>query len=132
MASKKKNKHSFLLTSLRIASVIPLFFKTAKNLIELIQAETELAKRKIIWLMILGALFGLVLLSVWMCLLAVLFVYLISLQLTSLMSLFMILLLNIFILIIIGLMILNIKHALFFPETRKFLMQIKKKIIATH
>lgn len=122
----KTNRHSLIGYIVRLLSIAPLLCKVATQVIDLIEVEITSAKKQIVLLIIFCILFGALLASSWLCLLAILCAYLISLNLSLIVSLSVIFILNILMSVIIGLLILNVNKDRFFPKSRKLLIRIKQ------
>lgn len=127
MANKKKQ--TLFDRIINLVSVFASISRVTEYIKNLVYSEIRLAKRKIILLLIMGLLFGVLLVSIWLCLLAILILYLMSLQLGLLFSLTIVLSLNILLLVIVGLFIYVINAESFFPETRQLLTHFKKDLL---
>src|SRR5438128_1316819 len=103
MAEKKNNfLIKFVIDS---ATFVFSLFKLVPNIISLIESEARSAGKSLIYLLLLYLIAGTLLTSIWLCLLAMCFVYFISLHLSWLLSLFIIVIINILLLVITALII---------------------------
>ena len=102
-----------------LTSLIRLQIKRFADLTQLASLEAKLAGKSFIRILVLIYIMGFFLLSTWLGLLVILFVWLISLQVSWLMAAFVVTLLNFTTLIIILFTILKMKQNLFFPATRR-------------
>ncbi len=124
---EEKKKSSFSKTIACVFSTLPSLYRLINHLLTLMKYETHLARRSVITLLLLYLLAGSLLASVWICLLAMLFMYFISLHLTWLTSLIILLILNILLLVIVLLSMLLVKNNLSFPKTRELLHHLRQK-----
>jgi hypothetical protein len=123
---EKKNKNFLSKFVIRSSMLAFSIFKIIPNLISLIQAEAHLAKKSLVYFIILYLLAGSLLTSFFLCLFAMCFFYLISLQISFLVSLFIIGMINFILLLMILLIVYKVKNTLTFPETRELLRHIIK------
>ena len=107
-----------ILLSVSLLKIVPSLFM-------LIEAEAKLAGRDLLATIVLYFIALMLLCSVWISLLAFLFLYLVSLNISSLLSMLVILSLNIFLLLIIYLIILKRKNQSSFPKTREVMKSLR-------
>lgn len=124
MTDKKNNFLSKFVVD--TAMFVLSLFKLIPNLILLVEMEVRDAGKSLIWLLILLLITGTLLTSIWLCILAMCFVYFISLHLSWLLSLFIIVIINILLLIITALIISKTTNHLSFKKTRQLLHNINK------
>lgn len=117
MANKKK--YSLAGSIKDVLLLVPNLVSIARNITTLINLEARLAGKTALVLIVLSVVYAVLIVSVWLCVLALLFIYLLSLHLSPSLSLLVILVLNIALLVIIGFIISRIKKNLFFPVTSK-------------
>lgn len=121
----ERGKKSFLSKIILDTSMIIFsLFNVVPKIIYLIESEARLAKKNLVSLIILFLIAAAFITSIWLCILAMGFIYLISLHLSLLVSLSIIILINILLLIITCLLISRAKHQISFPETRHLLKTI--------
>ncbi len=84
-----------------------------------VAAEAKLAGKSLFLFFVISFIVALLLMSSWLCLLALLFTYLISAQFSVMASLALVLLLNLILLTSVGLYTAKIKKDLLFPSTRR-------------
>lgn len=127
----EKKKYSISRFFTKMFMLVPNLISLAFHMTELIGAESRIAVKSIILIIMLSAIFGCLLVASWLCLMGVVCVYLVSLQLSWMSSLLIIFSLNILILIFIGIYIIRVKERLFFPATRyqvRNMMQIYRDL----
>lgn len=122
----KHKRSGFFNTVLKIVSLAPILLKTATSTVALVKEETRQAKRHLAILLVLILLFATLFTTTWLCLLAILFYTLLSFKVSLSLALCLIFILNLLLLAIVGLGILNIRKNLFFPESRRLLLNFKK------
>jgi len=122
----KYKRSSFLTTISKLISVIPLFLNFWHDAAALLGEEAQQAKKNVKLLAIFLTLLIVLLLSSWISLLALLFLYLVSLNLSWLLSMLLVFCFNLLLLLIIVLFIWKVSKTGFFPETRRFLLPYKK------
>lgn len=115
----RKQKSAFGTAIIKIIMAVPLIYNFARNLSSLVGMEARLAGKTLVVLVMLAIMGGIVLASVWLCLLAMFFIYLTANHWTPLQSLALLLGLNIVLLCIIGFVMSKCKKNLTFPETRR-------------
>jgi hypothetical protein len=113
-----KRKSLFFGTVLNIISAVPSFFSLANHLMALLEHETKMAGRNLLYVLLLLLMAMSLVTMCWWCLMGMLFFYLISIALSYQMSLLIIFFINIICLIIVSLMIKNAKKNMFYPHTR--------------
>ena len=124
MADQKNNFLSKFIID--ISMFVFSLFKIVPNFILLIELEARSAGKSIIALLILYLIAGTLITSIWLCILAMCFVYFISLNLSWLLSLFIIVIVNILLLVITALVITKSKNNLSFEKTRNLLRGFNK------
>src|SRR5580658_1334262 len=124
MTDKKNNLLSKYIVDL--AMCFFSLFKIIPNFILLVEIEARSAGKSIISLLIMYLIAGSLLTSVWLCMLAMCFIFFISSHLSWLLSLFIIIVINILLLIINMICILKSKDNLSFAKTRELLRNIHK------
>jgi hypothetical protein len=117
MAEKKRRSTGHMLT--RLLLIIPTVFSFVNNITSLISYEARLATQNLVKIIILAIMTACMLITVWFCLLAVLFLYLIQLQLSWLLAGIIVLGLNLILLLTLILLLSKAKNTMFFSETRK-------------
>ena len=122
----KNSKHSIMHFILRFITVIPLCYQVINRFVHLVEQEANLAKRKVIVLLIASIMLLALFASTWLCLIGMIFLYLVSLHLSYLVALFLVFILNLLLLIVSGLIILNIKNEPLFPKTREIIFHSKE------
>jgi hypothetical protein len=95
------------------------YFKRLMNLLRLAKLEAQLAGKTFWQLLLLCFIFSGLLLSAWLSILGLLFVFLLSFHLSWLLIFSLIVLLNFFLLLVIGLFIMYLKKNMLFPATRR-------------
>ncbi|EKD54056.1 MAG: hypothetical protein ACD_60C00126G0002 [uncultured bacterium] len=114
----KRNKFSLGDTVKNVIMLVPNIIGIVSDLAALVRLETQLAGKTIVTVLILSIMYAFLMISIWFCLLAMLFIYLVtSLQWSLMMSLLLLLGLNTLCLMIIGFIIVRIKRNLLFPAT---------------
>ncbi len=115
--AKKKSHLSKIFISLLVA--IPSFMNVVRHTFSLISKEAHVAGKSLICLTILVVLLAVVCVSIWTCMLFLLFFYFLMLHWSVESSVFIILLLNVIFLIFILFSMKKYKKNLTFPKTRK-------------
>lgn len=121
-----KNKKNILKGIINILFMVPNIFYYITNLISLISIEARLAGKSFAIILVLCMFFSIVLLSIWGCILVLIFFYS-SNYLGPMLSMVLLILINILLLLIIGLIISKLKKLISFPMTREQLSQIFPK-----
>ena len=115
-----KKKTSIVRTIKNFILMVPALFGFMKTLTLLLRYETRLARKSLAVVLLCLILFAALLASMWLCVLAILFVYLTTVvHLSALLTLGLILLLNVLLLVIVVLIMVKAKENLFFPETSR-------------
>lgn len=97
-------------------------FGAANHLVSLVKIESYLAKRNIILLGVLSLFLGILLISTWLCALAVMFSYLVAFHFSVSAALCLLLLLNILLMLFVFFIMMRIKRQITFIETRERLL----------
>ncbi len=122
----KKNRHSFLERIMSLISIVPMCASILSQFTNLLETEAALAKRNLM-LQLCGLIVLMVtLLSTWLSLNVLLFLYFISLQLTYVTAALFVFIINLFMLIFVSLLILNLQRKQYFPQTRHLLLRWRK------
>lgn len=122
MAKRKKSILSK--TILRLIFGIPAILSLLTTLSSLIKYEIRIAGRSLVCVLMLALFCALLLMSSWLCVLGLLFVYLMSLQWSLYGILLALLGINCFMFLIILLIIRRYKAKLSFPETHRLLNEV--------
>ncbi len=123
--SEKKN-NVFIRFIIDAVMIVSSLFKFIPKFLFILEIEAAAAGKNFVSLIILYLIAGILLISIWICLLSMCFIYFISLHFSWLLSLFIIVIINALLLIITGLMILRTKNKLSFPQTRHLLEKLNK------
>ena len=115
MSNDRKSQLSRKL--LNLIMIVPTLFSVVARVMCLLEYEAHLAGRSLIKLVFLLMVTITLLISVWFCVLAMLFLYFTACHLSWLLSLFLIFILNMLLLVIVGLTISKVKATLAFPAT---------------
>lgn len=115
---KNKKRSGFTRSILDILFSIPNILYLASNIISLLLIEARLAGKSIITILILSVIFSTLLISTWLCALALLFMFF-TIHLGPILSMTLLLLINLLLLLVIGLIISKTKNNLTFPITRE-------------
>jgi hypothetical protein len=115
MAKKSSISKTLLNLVLLLPSLLPSILGLLSNLTSLIRIEAGAAGKRLTALIILAITIGFLLVSSWLCLLALLFIYLTSLHLTMTMCIVTLLITNLILLSIVSLVALRIKNNLLHP-----------------
>lgn len=122
----KKKKTSLTRTIVNLV----IFAFTLKNVlskvVNIIGYEARLAGKSFIKIIIFAIFSGLLLVSIWFCLLTMLYLYLESLLMSPYLALTLIIFLNIFMLIVVAILMHSTKKNLFFNELRKEMVDMQK------
>jgi len=116
MAKQKSNLGKSII---KIIMAIPSIFNFIHHLTSLVGMEARLAGRSLIILVMLSIVGGILLAAIWICVLAMFYIYLIAWHWSPLQILALITVLNIVLLFIIGWVMSKFKRNLTFPETRR-------------
>lgn len=103
MTSKKKRSLSAII--LDMVMLIPNLMNVVQHTTTLIKSEARLAIKNIVMLVMLGIISALLLVSTWLGILAMLFIYLVSLHLSEMIALMFVLLINILFFMIVLLLL---------------------------
>jgi len=120
--AKKKSPLSKIFISLLVA--IPSFMNVVRHSFSLISREIHIAGRSLICLIILVVLLAVVCISIWTCILLMIFFYFLMLHWSIESSVFMLLLLNVIFLVFILFSMKKYQKNLTFPRTRKRLRDL--------
>jgi len=101
-------------------------FKTIPDLIKLAELESRALAENMVSILILYLIAGTLLTSIWLCVIAICFVFFISLQLSWILSFFIILVLNVLLLIITVLLVLRKRNNMAFRKTRNLISNFNK------
>jgi asparagine N-glycosylation enzyme membrane subunit Stt3 len=96
------------------------------KMISLMGEEARLAGRSVVKMIILAIFSGILLVSIWFSVLAMIFIYFSSILLSPYLSLLIIILLNILLLLFISIIMRSTKKKLFFNELRKEIADLQK------
>jgi hypothetical protein len=121
-----KKKLTISKAILKIIMLVPTLFSVFSNISVLIGWEARRAGKSIAILLLLSIVAGSIITTIWLCLLAMLFLYLISLHWSEIQALLCIALLNAVLLIIIGIIMSKVKNNLSFPAVRRQLQIISQ------
>jgi hypothetical protein len=113
MAVKKRSTVSKTVVNLLL--LLPSLLSLFSNLTSLIKIQAGVAGKRLIVLIVLAVAIAFLLLSSWLCLLALLFIYLTSLQLSMVMCVSIIFIANTILLFIVSLAALRVKNNLLHP-----------------
>lgn len=122
MAQTKNKKRSTLI--LIIKNLAQMYLNRLGNIAQLASLEAQLARKTLATIVFLFLILAFLLISTWMSLLLLLFIYLISLHYSLLFASSVIVGLNIILLLVIVLYLQKIKKNLFFPATRRQLSNL--------
>ena len=126
MASEKRS--SLGRTMRNLISLVPNLIAIVSNITTLINLEARLAGRALLFLITLAVVSAILIMSLWMCLLAMLVVYLLSVQWSLLASLAVVLVLNIIFFVVVTIMMAKAKKHLLFPATVQECREIQEYI----
>jgi hypothetical protein len=126
MTTTHKKKSGFSKTLLNLLVIIPTLYSIFGKIIKLIEFEARATGNNLIRILILSFTFVALMITTWICMLSMLFVYLETLFLHPLIPLSIILFLNIFLLLMIGFTLNSQRKNLFFPEMRNQMNHIYK------
>lgn len=119
-----EEKDKVTLTSI-IKNTVASFGGLIGDLSKLVLTEAHLAGRSVVSLMFLYLFMGVLLLTTWFCLQAVLIVFLVSLSLSWLLSLIIVTLFNAIVMFALWLFIHKTKQNLYFKASRRQLVRLK-------
>lgn len=114
-----KKRPSIAETLLHVVTLVPNLVNLATNVTSLLNVELRLAGRNIMMLVTLSVLFALLLMTTWLGVLTLLFIYLTSLQLSMAASVAFLMLLNIIVMMFLFIFLMRAKTELFFPRTSR-------------
>lgn len=120
----KKNKAGTSRSILNLLFVVPSIISFAGNLVSLVQAEIHEMRRNIFWMVVLLVFSTVLLSTLWMGLMALLYIFFLSLNVSSIISIVFILLLNLFLLVITCLCATLVKNKIGFPETKEVVRKL--------
>ncbi len=104
---------------MKVITIVPAIYNVIIHVFSSIGSEARLAGRSIMVLLALAILLGSIFATIWLCVLAMLFVYLSSLQWNPLWSLLLIIGINLVFLIIVLYIMSKAKNNLTFHKTRQ-------------
>lgn len=125
MANKKRQSLGDMIA--KTILLVPNLVNIVSNITTLINIESRLTGRTLLSLIVFAVILGTLLVSTWMCVLALLFVWLTSLLWSPIYILLMIGMLNIIMSIIISVVIVKLKSNLLFPATRRTCRNLRKQ-----
>jgi len=112
---------------LNVIFLLPTLYNLVGKIVALASYEAYLARRNLVKIIIIAIMSGIVLASIWLCLLAGCGLYFISIGLSYPLTFLVIILINILILIILSIMIKNAEKNLLFRATRNQIQCAIKK-----
>lgn len=113
--------------AIELVRVVMTLFKFIPNFIMLLELESQEAQKSLIALLVLYLIATTLMITTWICVLAMVYVYLTSMHISSLEALVLIVVFNLLLLVITALLMLNKKNQLAFSKTRHLLRNINKK-----
>lgn len=122
MAGKKKHSLSRTLMALLIG--VPAFFSVMGKIFAQVGFESRLAVKSLVAIILLGVIATILLMSTWLCVLALAYVYLISQALSAPSVLAILLALNLVLLMAVFLRVLSYRKKMQFLETRETIHQV--------
>ncbi|GEM_PF-2138965 len=117
----EKKQGTFFKTIINLAMTFSGLFGLVNTAIKIIKYELHVAGKNIGYILFLGLVLLCLLLSAWLCIQGLLFLYFISLPLRPTLSVAIILAINILLLIVTLIAITKCKKHLLFPNTRRLL-----------
>lgn len=121
------HKGDFISRTIRTLIVlIPSLVSLFSNITTLVSIEARLAGKSILSIVVLSLFLASLLTTMWICILALAFVYLVSLHISIMISLTILLLSNLILFCIIVLIIARKRNKLLFPMTRQQLRSISR------
>lgn len=124
----KTGKSKVTKSLVNLLLIVPSIINIIGSISLLFKTDARGSIRSMVIILLMSLFIVSLMVTTWMCLLAIIFIYFTSLQMSLMLSLSIILILNLLLMIIFILLVSKIKENIGFPQTTELLNSLTKKL----